>query len=177
MKDRFIVKICSSGSYRVGKTSLIRRYAENIFSEVYMPTIGVDITTKKILVNNNEVKLILNDTAGQEVFGRLRRRYYEGSIGCLVVYDITRRETFDALEDWVSDYQGVQGKDKSMAIIGNKIDLEDSRQVSTEEGEAFAKSLNLPFYECSAKIGGENISQIYHDLVKYYLDRHEIKDD
>ncbi len=169
MKDRYILKICSSGSYRVGKTSLIRRYAEKKFSETYMPTIGVDITTKIITVNDIEVKLILHDTAGQEVFGRLRRRYYEGSVGCLIVYDITRRDSFDSLDHWVTDYRSVQGEDKSIVIIGNKIDLEESRVVTTEEGEAFAKSLGLPFYECSAKIGGENIPQIYQNLVQENL--------
>ncbi len=166
MKDRYILKICSSGSYRVGKTSLIRRYAEKKFSETYMPTIGVDITTKIITVNDIEVKLILHDTAGQEVFGRLRRLYYDGSVGCLIVYDITRRDSFDSLDHWVTDYRSVQGENKSIVIIGNKIDLEESRVVTTEEGEAFAKSFGLPFYECSAKIGGENIPQVYHDLVQ-----------
>ena len=134
-----------------------------------MPTIGVDITTKIVKVDNVEVKLILHDTAGQEVFGRLRRRYYEGSIACIVVYDITRRDSFDSLKDWVEDYQSVQGKDKSMVLIANKIDLEDSRQVTFEEGQAFAESLGLPFYECSAKIGGENIPKVYEDIVKVNL--------
>ena len=170
MKDRYILKVCSSGSYRVGKTSLIRRYAENKFTGTYMPTIGVDITTKVITVGNVEVKLILHDTAGQEVFGKLRRRYYEGSIGCLIVYDITRRDSFDSLEHWVADYRSVQGMDKSIVIIGNKIDLDDSRVVTKEEGEAFAKSLGVPFYECSAKIGGDNIPLIYQNLVQDNLD-------
>ncbi len=171
MKDRYVLKICSSGSYQVGKTSLIRRYAEGAFSTNYMPTIGVDITTKVITINTQEVKLILHDTAGQEYFGKLRKFYYEGSVGCLIVYDITRKETFDSLEYWINDYRSVQGEEKSIAIIGNKIDLEDERQVTTEEGTALAKSFSIPFYECSAKIGGDIITEIYTKLVKDNIDK------
>lgn len=173
MKDQFVLKICCSGTYQVGKTSLIRRYAENAFSLNYMPTIGVDITSKVININNREVKLILHDTAGQEVFGRLRRFYYEGSVGCLIVYDITRRNTFESLDHWVQDYRNVQGEEKPIVIIANKIDLEDSREVSTKEGSEYAKSMNLPFYECSAKVGGDIIPKIYLDLIKDNFDFYE----
>ena len=170
MRDKYVLKICSSGSYQVGKTSLIRRYAEGTFSSNYMPTIGVDITSKLITVNDQQIKLILHDTAGQEVFGRLRRFYYEGSVGCLVIYDITRRETFDTIEHWVKDYRSVQGEDRPLVLIGNKIDLEDKRVVSTEEGKAAAESFGIPFYECSAKLGGDLIPQIYTDLIKNNFD-------
>ena len=173
MKDQFVLKICSSGTYQVGKTSLIRRYAEGTFSLNYMPTIGVDITSKVININNQEVKLILHDTAGQEVFGRLRRFYYEGSVGCIIVYDITRRNTFESLDHWIQDYRKVQGEEKPIVIIGNKIDLEDSREVSTKEGRDYAKSVGLPFYECSAKVGGDIIPQIYYDLIKNNFDFYE----
>ena len=170
MRDKYVLKICSSGSYQVGKTSLIRRYAEGTFTSNYMPTIGVDITSKLITVNNQQVKLILHDTAGQEVFGRLRRFYYEGSVGCLVIYDITRRETFDSIGHWIADYKSVRGDDKPLVLIANKIDLEDQRTVSTKEGQALADSYGIPFYECSAKLGGELIPQIYTDLIKNNFD-------
>ncbi len=170
MRDKYVLKICSSGSYQVGKTSLIRRYAEGTFTSNYMPTIGVDITSKLITVNNQQVKLILHDTAGQEVFGRLRRFYYEGSVGCLVIYDITRRDTFDSVKHWVADYRSVRGEDKPVVIIGNKIDLEEQRTISTKEGQALADSIGIPFYECSAKLGGELISQIYTDLITNNFD-------
>ena len=175
MKDQYVLKICSSGSYQVGKTSLIRRYAEGAFASNYMPTIGVDITSKVITVNNQEVKLILHDTAGQEVFGKLRRFYYEGSVGCLIVYDITRRESFESLEYWVNDYRSVRGEERPIAIIGNKIDLEDERQVSTEEGVSMAKSFGIPFYECSAKTGGDIIPEIYTTLVKINIEKLEVR--
>ena len=170
MRDKYVLKICSSGSYQVGKTSLIRRYAEGTFTSNYMPTIGVDITSKLITVNNQQVKIILHDTAGQEVFGRLRRFYYEGSVGCLAIYDITRRETFESIELWVADYRSVSGENNPLVLIGNKIDLEDQRTVSTEEGQILADSLGLNFYECSAKLGGEIIPKIYTELIKNNFD-------
>ena len=101
MKNEWVIKICSAGSYQVGKTSLIRRYAEGKFGAEYTPTIGVDITTKNLLIDNQAIKLLLMDTAGQEVFGKIRPAYYEGALGCMIVYDITRRETFDALDSWI----------------------------------------------------------------------------
>lgn len=171
MYDGWVLKICSTGSYQVGKTSLIRRYAENIFETNYIPTIGVDITTKRITLESGQViKLILMDTAGQEVFGKLRRTYYDGCVGCLIVYDITKRETFESLNHWIEDFRSVKSEtDVPISIIGNKIDLEDERVVSTQEGKDFANEHNVSFYECSAKLGGELIPQIYVNLVREYL--------
>ncbi|MFX0050940.1 MAG: Rab family GTPase [Candidatus Hodarchaeota archaeon] len=169
MDDEWVLKICSAGSYQVGKTSLIRRYAENKFDTNYIPTLGVDITTKRIVVDEQRIKLILMDTAGQELFGNnLRRSYYEGASGCIIVYDITRPETFEALDRWVLDFRSVSSS-SPIVIIGNKIDLEDLRQVTTQEGEDWSKEKNLPFYECSAKLGGDLIPNLYVELVREYF--------
>ncbi|MFX0208685.1 MAG: Rab family GTPase [Candidatus Hodarchaeota archaeon] len=169
MEDEWVLKICSAGSYQVGKTSLIRRYAENKFDTNYIPTLGVDITTKRIVVDDQRIKLILMDTAGQELFGNnLRRSYYEGASGCIIVYDITRLETFEALDRWVSDFRSVSSS-SPIVIIGNKIDLEELRQVTTQEGENWSKEQEIPFYECSAKLGGDLIPNIYVELVREYF--------
>ncbi len=168
-KDDLILKICGAGSYGVGKTSLIRRYAENKFSTSYTPTIGVDITTKRVTVNQQKIKLLLVDTAGQEYFGKIRKAYYEGAFGCIIVYDITRRESFLELDRWISDFRGVVGENSLISIIGNKIDLEDSRTVTNEEGKSFTTQYGIPFYECSAKLGGDVITDVYTDLVSKYL--------
>ncbi|MFX1504739.1 MAG: Rab family GTPase [Promethearchaeota archaeon] len=168
-KDDVILKICAAGSYGVGKTSLIRRYAENKFSSSYTPTIGVDITTKRVTVGKNQIKLLLVDTAGQEYFGKIRKAYFEGAFGCIIVYDITRRESFLDLERWISDFRDAVGEKALISIIGNKIDLENSRTVSTEEGKNFTEQYGIPFYECSAKLGGDIITNVYIDLVRQYL--------
>ncbi|MFX1515574.1 MAG: Rab family GTPase [Promethearchaeota archaeon] len=168
-KDDLILKICAAGSYGVGKTSLIRRYAENKFSSSYTPTIGVDITTKRVTVNRNQIKLLLIDTAGQEYFGKIRKTYFEGAFGCIIVYDITRRESFLDLNRWISDFRGAVGEDALISIIGNKLDLENSRTVTNEEGKNFSDQYGIPFYECSAKLGGDIITRVYIDLVQKYL--------
>ncbi|MFX0124896.1 MAG: Rab family GTPase [Candidatus Hodarchaeota archaeon] len=168
-KDDLILKICAAGSYGVGKTSLIRRYAENKFSSSYTPTIGVDITTKRVTVNNHRIKLLLVDTAGQEYFGKIRKTYFEGAFGCIIVYDITRRESFLDLDRWITDFLSAVGENALLSIIGNKIDLESSRTVTKEEGKSFTDQYGIPFYECSAKLGGDIITNVYIDLVRQYL--------
>jgi small GTP-binding protein len=170
MSDEWLLKICSIGTYQVGKTSLIRRYAENKFGMEYLPTIGVDITTKRITLDDQKIKLILVDTAGQEAFGKIRQSYYMGSVACIAVYDVTRRQSFEELEYWIRDYyRGNRDQSIPLSIIGNKIDLETERKVSTKEGEEFATQNGFLFYECSAKLGGPFIPQIYTDLVQKYL--------
>ncbi len=169
MSNEWLMKICSVGSYRVGKTSLIRRYAEGKFSSDYLPTIGVDVTVKRLTLElknrPQRVRLLLMDTAGQEQFGKLRHVYYEGSSACIAVYDVTREDTFESLPRWIEDFRKVAGQKAHIAIIGNKIDLEELRSVTTKQGEEYAKKHNFPFYECSAKLGSELIPEIYLELI------------
>jgi small GTP-binding protein len=175
MSNEIVMKFNAIGSYRVGKTSLIRRYAEDKFSSDYLPTLGVDITVKRIKItfkkNQEDVRLMLMDSAGQEQFGMLRSTYYLGSHGCIAIYDVTRHESFADLDRWIADYRSVVGEEVPTIIVGNKIDLEDLRKVTTNEGNKFAQSNGFPFYECSAKLGGEIIPEIYTKLVQMNLAR------
>lgn len=175
-RNSWVLKICSAGSYQVGKTSLIRRYAEGKFIHDYLPTIGVDITTKRINVDNHQVKLVLVDTAGEEYFGRIRKTYFEGAFGCIIVFDITRYDTFEDLERWISDFRSVAGEEAALAVIGNKVDLEDLRCVTYDQGKKVADQYGVPFYECSAKLGGDIIPKIYESLVRQYLLRLQEED-
>lgn len=168
-RNEWVFKICSAGSYQVGKTSLIRRYAEGKFIQDYLPTIGVDITTKRITVDGQNVKLVLVDTAGEEYFGRIRKTYFEGAFSCIIVYDITRLETFEDLERWITDFRSVAGEEAAIALVGNKIDLTDLRCVSSTEGKAMADKFGFPFYETSAKLGTPVIPEIYEHLTRKYL--------
>ncbi|MFX0015730.1 MAG: Rab family GTPase [Promethearchaeota archaeon] len=169
MQNEWVLKICSAGSYQVGKTSLIRRYAEGKFIYDYLPTIGVDITTKRVTIDNQNVKLVLVDTAGEEYFGRIRKTYFEGAFSCIIVFDITRHETFEELDRWISDFRSVAGEDAAITIVGNKNDLEDLRNVTYQQGKKFADQYKVPFYECSAKLGGDVIPKIYENLIRKYL--------
>ncbi|MFX0086889.1 MAG: Rab family GTPase [Candidatus Hodarchaeota archaeon] len=175
MSDEIVMKLNAIGSYRVGKTSLIKRYAEGQFSSDYLPTLGVDVTVKRIKItfkkNQENIRLVLMDTAGQEQFGSLRSTYYQGSLGCIAVYDVTRYESFTDLDRWIADYRSVAGEEVPIIIIGNKIDLEDLRKVTMNEGKKFALSNGYPFYECSAKLGGGVIPEIYTKLAQMILAR------
>ena len=114
-------------------------------------TIGVEFGAKTIDINGKSIKIQIWDTAGQEAFQAITRTYYKGAIGALLVYDITRRETFTHATKWLDDVRTNSSKNVTVILIGNKKDLEDKRQVSYEEGEAFAKENGLMFLETSAK--------------------------
>ncbi len=170
MSNEVIIKLNSVGTFAVGKTSLIRRYTENSFSEDYLPTLGVDITVKRgIIIDAKPIRLVFMDTAGEEKFGSLRRTYFEGSLGCLAVYDITRPDTLNDLNRWIREYQEVAGKDKVISIIGNKIDLAERREVKQIDGQRYARSKGSSFYEASAKFGGKVIPLIFQDIVQKVL--------
>ncbi|MHA2174064.1 MAG: Rab family GTPase [Candidatus Hodarchaeales archaeon] len=170
MSDEIIIKLTSVGTFSVGKTSLIRRYTKNTFSEDYLPTLGVDITVKRgLIVNAKPIRIVFMDTAGEEKFGSLRKTYFEGSLGCIAVYDITQPNTFKDLDHWLKEYRNVAGDDRIISIIGNKIDLAGRRAIQMTDGKRYARSQGSDFYEASAKFGGSIISQIFEDLVKNIL--------
>ena len=111
----------------------------------------MDFGAKTIKINRKSVKIQIWDTAGQEAFQAITRTYYKGAIGALLVYDITRKETFIHVTKWLEEVRNNSSKTITVILIGNKKDLEDKRQVSYEEGEAFAKENGLMFLETSAK--------------------------
>lgn len=174
MDTDYVMKICALGSGNVGKTSLIRRYTEGKFSHNYLPTLGVDITTKRIIVNHHQVKLILADTGGQEFFGKIRANYYIGALGCILVFTLNDRKSFNAVPSWMEEFRKIAKGAISIVLVGNKKDLVDERVVSREEAKVFAESKGMTYYETSALLGGKEIekmfstiaSEIFHVLVK-----------
>ncbi|PWI46859.1 hypothetical protein CEE45_14575 [Candidatus Heimdallarchaeota archaeon B3_Heim] len=170
LSNEVIIKLNSVGTYSVGKTSLIRRYTENTFSEDYLPTLGVDITVKRgLIIDAKPIRIVFMDTAGEEKFGSLRKTYFEGSLGCIGVYDITRPETLKDLDRWLKEYRGVAGDDKIIFIVGNKTDLAGQKAIPTQDGQRYARSQGSDFYEASAKFGGKIIPKIFTDLVQNVL--------
>ena len=127
------------------------QFTDNKFRNQHELTIGVEFGAKTIEINGKTIKIQIWDTAGQEAFQAITRTYYKGAIGALLVYDITRRETFTHVTKWLDDVRTNSSKNVTVILIGNKKDLEDKRQVSYEEGEAFAKENGLMFLETSAK--------------------------
>jgi len=114
-------------------------------------TIGVEFGARMVTIDNKPIKLQIWDTAGQESFRSITRSYYRGAAGALLVYDITRRETFNHLASWLEDARQHANSNMTIMLIGNKCDLAHRRAVSTEEGEQFAKENGLVFMETSAK--------------------------
>ncbi|UCG00911.1 MAG: GTP-binding protein [Candidatus Heimdallarchaeota archaeon] len=169
MVDKYLFKFCAIGSGNVGKTSLIRRFATGKFTEgIYHPTLGVDITTSKHLsVDNKLVDLLLVDTAGQEYFSKLRPEYYRGASACLIVFALNERPSFEAIPDWLAEFRKyIPQSSVPIALVGNKKDLDDQRQVSTEEAYSWAEAKDMTYHETSAKLGGLDIKEIFTGLIR-----------
>ena len=144
------------GDTNVGKTSLLDRYIRGQYSDQYRATIGSDFLTKGLMVDGKPVTLQLWDTAGQERFRGLGSAFYRGADGCIIVYDVTVKKTFESIEQWRSEFLTHNApKDPSsfpIAVMGNKIDMDD-KAIGEEEISTLLNnsSYNLSHYEVSSK--------------------------
>jgi len=162
-KKKLRFKLIVLGNPNVGKTTLINRFVTNQFHSEYKPTLGISITNQEYYLQGFEDKILnfmIWDLAGQKFFQRVRKAYYRGANAAFIAYDITDRNTFDDVENWRNDIRGVL-PDIPIILLGNKIDLEDSREVSTDEGIKLASKLNCYFLESSAK-SGENVRDAFN---------------
>jgi Ras-related protein Rab-2A len=151
MSYAYLFKYIIIGDSGVGKSCLLLQFTDKRFEPVHDLTIGVEFGARMINKNDKQIKLQIWDTAGQESFRSITRSYYRGATGALLVYDVTRRETFDHLQSWLEDAKQNSNTTMTIMLIGNKCDLESKRQVSPEEGQAFAAEHDLVFLETSAK--------------------------
>lgn len=135
----------------VGKSCLLLQFTDKRFQPVHDLTIGVEFGARLIPIDNHQIKLQIWDTAGQESFRSITRSYYRDAAGALLVYDITRRESFNHLSRWLEEARQNGNPNMTIMLIGNKSDLEHRRAVSTKEGEIFAQENGLIFLETSAK--------------------------
>lgn len=161
----YLFKYIIIGDSAVGKSNILLKYAHNQFKPEYQLTIGVEFGAKNIEINNKTYRIQIWDTAGQENFRSITRAYYKNSVCALVVYDITNKESFDNVKGWIEDCKSQSPKTILMVLIGNKVDLDSERAVSTEEGEEFAKRNNMQFFETSAKTGYQ-IEEIFVSSAK-----------
>jgi len=167
----FLFKVIVVGDAATGKTAVTMRWATGTFSESYRMTIGVDFAVKIVEADGKKVKLSVWDTAGQERFSHIRPMYFRGARGGFIVFDVTNRKSFENVSLWLEEVQK-HCENIPLLLIGNKIDLEDQREVSSEEGEALAKKLGLPFFETSAKTG-ELVTKCFTMLAKEMVDEAE----
>ncbi|KAG9449537.1 hypothetical protein H6P81_009502 [Aristolochia fimbriata] len=163
-------KILLIGDSGVGKSSLLVSFISNALDDL-APTIGVDFKIKLLTVGGKKLKLTIWDTAGQERFRTLTSSYYRGSQGIILVYDVTRRETFTNLSDvWVKEVELYSTNPNCIKmLVGNKVDKENERAVTVEEGKAFAQEYGCLFLECSAKTR-ENVEYCFEELALKILE-------
>jgi Ras-related protein Rab-14 len=178
-KDAFDmqIKLLMIGDSGVGKTCLLLRYANDSFSPTFITTIGIDFKIKNIHLDGKRIKLQIWDTAGQERFRAVTRSYYRGAAGALMVYDVTRRSTYNHLSSWLTDARNLTNPNTVIFFIGNKCDLEAQRDVTFEEAKQFADENGLMFVEASAKTGDgveeaflETARKIYQNIQDGSLD-------
>jgi Ras-related protein Rab-1A len=165
----FIFKVLLLGNSDVGKSSLILRYVDGTWSNTFIPTIGVDFKVKTIEVDNKKIKMQIWDTAGQERFRTVIASYFKGSHGVLLIYDVTNKTSFKQLESWLEIIENNASEDILKILIGNKIDLEEDREVTKEEGQSFANQHNIQFMETSAKMN-TNVNEAFEALAKIMME-------
>jgi len=155
------VKVVLLGDMGVGKSSIALRLVHNQFNANSVTTVGAVCWTKSVNTSAGSIKLQLWDTAGQERYHALAPLYYRGAAVAVVVYDITRRETFGTLKDWVRELKMQGPSNILIAVVGNKADLVDARQVEESAGREFATEINGLFAETSAKDTEGGINQLF----------------
>ncbi|MHA1959788.1 MAG: Rab family GTPase [Candidatus Thorarchaeota archaeon] len=159
-------KLVALGDGGVGKTSCIKRYTEDSFSEHYMSTIGTTFALKTIDVERKDkwirARVVIWDLAGQPSYNELRRRYMAGASMGFIAYDVTRPKTFMNLFDWFTRFKTVC-PDAVVALVANKVDVDD-RQVPSSAGVMLADWLNVTHFDVSAKTG-ENIPELFTELI------------
>ncbi len=155
--EGFKFRIVLLGEATVGKTSLLRRYTENVFDEEYKQTIGTTFATKDVDTSDSEgnvrkVRLSIWDMGGQSTYRELRRQYMKGASAAIIVYDVTKPETFMAMNNWFESFREVS-PEAPVVISANKIDLADQRMVPQEPGLMLRDWFQAEYYETSAKDG------------------------
>ena len=157
-------KIVVVGDCAVGKSNILSRYINNQFSKESKSTIGVELSSKCFKIDNKVIKINIWDTAGQERFTSITSAYYKGAKGALIVYDITRQDTFDNIDKWLRELRLKINADIKVFIIGNKSDLSLLRQVDYEEAKRKAEKLKVKLYETSA-LDSKNINEAFKTLI------------
>ncbi|KYR01237.1 Rab GTPase [Tieghemostelium lacteum] len=171
-----IFKFIMVGDSAVGKSNLLLQFIDKRFQPNSDYTIGVEFGSRSIMIDQTQIKLQIWDTAGQEKFRSITRAYYRGALCAMIVYDITRRESFENLASWLSDCRKFSSSDVVIALVGNKCDLEANRQVSIQEAQDFSKEHGLIFFETSAKTG-QNVDDAFEKATQQVWKRLQTMND
>ena len=167
-----IFKMILIGDRGVGKTNILNRYVNDTFSEATKSTVGVELGTKVEEYNNTKIKIQIWDTAGQERYKSITKTYYKGAKGAFIVYDITNKDSFKNVDKWIQDLKEFGEDDAAILIVGNKCDLEEKREVTTEEVQKKAEIHKMAYCETSA-LKAKNIDYAFQTLIKLVAEKME----
>jgi len=172
--DGFKFRVVLLGEAAVGKTSILRRYTQNTFEEEYKQTIGTTFASKDVEAEiddeKRQIRLVVWDMGGQATYRELRRQYMKGAAGAIIVYDVTRPETFMAMNNWFESFREIC-PDATTIICANKVDLEDERMVPVEPGHMLRDWFQASYYETSAKTG-EKVTDVFSKLAEDLMRKH-----
>ncbi|KAK4268197.1 hypothetical protein QN277_024883 [Acacia crassicarpa] len=163
--EEYLFKVVLIGDSAVGKSNLLSRFARNEFDSNSKATIGVEFQTQAVEIDGKEVKAQIWDTAGQERFRAVTSAYYRGAVGALIVYDISRRTTFDSIKRWLEELSLHCDTTVARMLVGNKCDLENIREVSVEDGKSLAEAEGLFFMETSA-LDSTNVQTAFEIVIR-----------
>ncbi|XP_065054828.1 ras-related protein Rab-35-like [Rhopilema esculentum] len=162
-----LFKLLIIGDSGVGKSSILLRFADNMFSGTYITTIGVDFKIRTVNVDGEKIKLQIWDTAGQERFKTITTSYYRGTHGVIVVYDVTSAQSFLSVKNWMEEIQK-NCDTVSKVLVGNKDDCPELKVVETGDAEKLAEKMNVQLFETSAK-ENQNIEEVFDCITKLVL--------
>lgn len=165
----YVAKAILVGDSSVGKSNLLSRFIANEFSNENKPTLGVEFGTKILQTREKLVKIQIWDTAGQEKYKSITNSYYVNSKGAIVVFDLSRKSSFDNTDKWIKDVLEITGKEISLILVGNKTDLTDNRVIEYNESLEKAKKYNIQYKETSA-LNGENVKEVFQILTDSIYD-------
>ena len=160
-------KLVVIGGPAVGKTTLMLRYTQKKFRDLYIPTVGVQVSRKLVKVGTIHCSLNIWDIAGQQKFSNVRRLFFEGADAVAIIFDITEKQSFINSSTWYNDYLSLTNK-KFGVLLGNKLDLEKDRVILSEWGQTLSEKMGFHYFETSAK-SGHNVEDVFKYLAENLL--------
>ena len=158
------------GDKAVGKSCFLIRFTENKFQEIYLSTAGMDYKYKDVMYEEGKtIRLQIWDTAGQERYRTITTGLFKGAVGIILMYDITDKQTFNNVREWIKSIEEETSKKVILILVGNKVDKKE-REVLKAEGEQIAEEYNFPFFETSAQ-SGLNVNSVFETLAKLIVEK------